>query len=184
MSTAEDALPPEPPRRAEAFYELISSLRSDLVTGAESKAERLASLLRAAGTIRSTLESLPPQDGTRLDIEDQLRHLLYRGFLVEVPDTWQRHYARYLRAIETRLTKRRESPERESQRRADVAPLWNEFLDRFEETKIDPLVAADSMHLRFLMEELRVSVFAQELRTAVPVSPKRIKKAWEALLTS
>ena len=91
------------------------------------------------------------------------------------------HLPRYLEAIDRRWAKARERPEREARHGPQVEAWtrrWRERRDRDRAAgRQDP--ALDEF--RWLLEELRVSLFAQELKTPAPVSLKRVEKAWEAL---
>ena len=86
---------------------------------------------------------------------------------------------RYLKAITLRLDKLRADPARDAARLAELRPLEQRYLRRVAEMKGRPDVRLDEY--RWLLEELRVSLFAQELRTPQPVSVKRIDKAWALL---
>jgi ATP-dependent helicase HrpA len=180
LSAMQELLAEGLPRSAEEFYDFVAQSRAHLVDAAEAKARFLDDLLLKASDIRALLVSVPTED-TRADIEEQLRHLLFRGFLVRTPESWLRHLPRYLHGIEVRLEKRHENPEREAQRRTEAARAWERFRQCLDEGSFDPLVDAGWTQLRFLLEELRVSLFAQELKTAVPVSMKRLEKAWLAV---
>jgi ATP-dependent helicase HrpA len=113
------------------------------------------------------------------DVEQQLRHLFAPGFLVATPAAQLAHYPRYLKAIAARLDKLAADPARDAQRQAELAPLSVAFQRELAARKgvADPRLA----EFRWLLEELRVSLFAQELRTPVPVSVKRLQKVWESL---
>ncbi len=113
------------------------------------------------------------------DVEQQLRQLFAPGFLVATPAAQLAHYPRYLKAIAARLDKLAADPARDAQRQAELAPLSVAFQRELAARKgvADPRLA----EFRWLLEELRVSLFAQELRTPVPVSVKRLQKVWESL---
>jgi ATP-dependent helicase HrpA len=89
------------------------------------------------------------------------------------------HLPRYLKAIVLRLDKLREDPERDAQRRSELAPLLANYrrLLHARRGQVDARLA----EFGWLLEELRVSLFAQTLRTAMPVSLKRLQKALHAL---
>jgi len=87
------------------------------------------------------------------------------------------HYLRYLKAIAARLDRIKADPARDAQRMADIATLQTPYLREVAARKgqADPRLE----EFRWLLEELRVSLFAQELRTPMPVSVKRLQKVWE-----
>ena len=115
------------------------------------------------------------------DVKQQCARLLERGFIARVP--WERlqHFPRYLRAAAVRLEKLRADPSRDARAAAELAPLQAAFLREWAvRTKggaADPALEQFS----WLLEELRVSLFAQELRTPVPVSAKRLAKLWQSI---
>ena len=102
-----------------------------------------------------------------------------KRFVADTP--WPRlaHFARYLKAITLRLDKLRADPARDTQRLAELRPQEQRYWRLLAERK----GAADERmsEFRWLLEELRVSFFAQELRTPQPVSVKRLDKLWAQL---
>ena len=89
------------------------------------------------------------------------------------------HLPRYLKAVVMRLDKQRADPARDAQRLAELRPLEQRWLRRLIERKGTADARLDEY--RWLLEELRVSLFAQELRTPQPVSVKRLDKTWQQL---
>jgi ATP-dependent helicase HrpA len=113
------------------------------------------------------------------DIAQQLQRLLPRRFLLAADWSALQHLPRYLKAIALRLDKLRADPARDAARLAEVRPAEQRYLRRLAELKGAPHARLDEY--RWLLEELRVSLFAQELRTPQPVSAKRLDKAWAQL---
>ena len=115
------------------------------------------------------------------DVRQQLRHLLYRGFVRDTPERWLEHLPRYLKAVLTRLARLPGEVGRDAARQAEVDRLWGPCRDAVAGLRArrghDPALE----ELRWLIEELRVSLFAQEMRTAVPVSPTRLARLWDDL---
>ena len=99
-----------------------------------------------------------------------------KRFLAATPWAQLQHFARYLKAITLRLDKLRADPARDSTRLAELRPQEQRYWRLVAERK----GAADErmQEFRWLLEELRVSFFAQELRTPQPVSVKRLDKLW------
>jgi ATP-dependent helicase HrpA len=113
------------------------------------------------------------------DAAQQLQRLVPKQFLQSTP--WERlqHLPRYLKAITLRLDKLRADPARDAARLTELRPLEQRYWRLVAERKG---VADERMlEFRWLLEELRVSFFAQELRTPQPVSVKRLEKAWGQL---
>ena len=115
------------------------------------------------------------------DAAQQLQRLMPKRFLASTPWSQLQHFARYLKAIQLRLDKLRADPARDAAKAAELKPLEQRYWRLVAERKG---VADERMQeFRWMMEELRVSFFAQELRTPQPVSVKRLEKAW-AQITS
>lgn len=110
------------------------------------------------------------------DCTQQLQRLLPKNFLTTTPWPQLQHVARYLKAISLRLEKYRADPARDAIRLAELKPLEQKYWRLVAERKGQ--TDARMLEFRWLLEELRVSFFAQELRTPQPVSVKRLEKAW------
>jgi ATP-dependent helicase HrpA len=115
------------------------------------------------------------------DIQEQLRHLIYPGFVTATPYGQLRHLPRYLKAVDLRLTKLEQHAGRDGPLLAQIVPLWQAYLQRAGKQRKLGSAAPALEDFRWLLEELRVSLFAQELKTAVPVSVKRLQQQWAAL---
>jgi ATP-dependent helicase HrpA len=111
------------------------------------------------------------------DMHEQLDALLTPGFLRELPPSRLVHYPRYLKAMRLRGERLRQDPAKDQQRMLQVMPYWRAYLQH-RAVGMDPVALAE---LRWLIEEWRVSLFAQELKTAEPVSAKRLARALAAL---
>ncbi len=162
-----------------AFKRRIEEGRGRLTLIANEVA-RMASviLLEFATAARKVKDTKNAPDATT-DAQQQLNRLIPKKFLQATP--WERlqHLARYLKAITLRLDKYRADPARDAARMAELRPQEQRYWRLVAERK----GAADDrmQEFRWLLEELRVSFFAQELRTPQPVSVKRLEKAWAQL---
>lgn len=106
------------------------------------------------------------------DIKDHLQHLVYPGFLDELSLQELRQYPRYLKGILNRLDKLKQNAAKDRQFRLEMQPLWVEYKSQRKKKGV-----SKALHeYRWMLEELRVSLFAQHLGTAYPVSVKRLKK--------
>jgi ATP-dependent helicase HrpA len=110
------------------------------------------------------------------DVTAQLQRLVGKRFLATTPWAALQHLPRYLKGVTLRLDKWRADPARDATRLAELRPLEQRWVRRLAERKGTPDARLDEY--RWLLEELRVSLFAQELRTPQPVSAKRLDKAW------
>jgi len=135
-------------------------------------------LLEWAAAQRKLKDSRPAKD-TADDIAAQLARLVSKRFVVATPWAALAHLPRYLKGVQMRLDKWRADPARDAQRLAELRPLEQRFARALAERK--GVADARLEEFRWLLEELRISLFAQELRTPQPVSIKRLEKAWEQL---
>jgi ATP-dependent helicase HrpA len=135
----------------------------------------LAEYASAQRKIKDTKNA--PQATT--DTGNQLQKLMPKGFVAAAPWVQLQHYARYLKAITTRLDKLRADPARDAAKLQELQPLEQRYWRLVAERKGQ--VDARMQEYRWMLEELRVSFFAQELRTPYPVSTKRLDKLWAQL---
>jgi len=131
-----------------------------------------------AAALRKLKDSKPPREVTD-DIQAQLQRLVPKRFLALTPWPALLHLPRYLKAVVMRLDKLRADPARDSTRLAELRPLETRWVRRVADLRGAPHARMDEY--RWLLEELRVSLFAQELRTPQPVSAKRLDKAWSQM---
>ena len=141
---------------------------------------RLAATILAeyAVAARKIKDSKNAPDATA-DAAQQLARLMPKKFLSVTPWGSLQHFARYQKAITARLDKYRADPARDSARLKELQPLEQRYWRLVAERK--GVVDDRLQEFRWLLEELRVSFFAQELRTPQPVSVKRLEKAWGQL---
>ncbi len=125
------------------------------------------------------LQSINPQAAA--DIQSQLQGLVHKRFLVDNEYAQVAHFPRYLKAINVRIEKMRGDPLRDAKLMAEWTQSASHFMraakDRLAGRNTDPKM----VEFRWMLEELRVSLFAQELRTPMPVSGKRLMKVWESM---
>jgi ATP-dependent helicase HrpA len=162
-----------------SFARRLEEGRSRLTLIAQEVARAAAAVLvEFAAATRKLKDTRPPKDVAD-DVAAQLQRLVGKRFLAETPWAALQHLPRYLKAITLRLDKLRADPARDAQRLAELRPLEQRWIRRLAELKGRPDARLDDY--RWLVEELRVSFFAQELRTPQPVSVKRLDKAWEQI---
>jgi ATP-dependent helicase HrpA len=112
------------------------------------------------------------------DIWEQLDWLVYPGFVTHTPDPWLQHLPRYLKAIQVRLHKLKQTPDKDRQRRGEIGWLWEKYKRQHRHNVAQDIHDPQLEQFRWMLEELRVSLFAQELKTAFPVSLKRLEDQW------
>ncbi len=174
----EDALP----RSNAEFMALKQRARTRLpavVEGAGRLAQGIATeyqpLLQKLGSLPGNMARL------KKEVEEQLSRLLPKRFFTQTP--WERlqHLPRYLKALRLRLDKYPNSVERDARSAQAVQQLWQRWEERVAASRKSGGASEALEDFRWLIEELRVSLFAQELKTPFPVSVKRLEKIWSEL---
>jgi len=161
------------------FRRRIDEGRGRLTLIANEVARLAAGILVEYATAVRKIKDTRNQPEACADAAGQLQRLVPRRFLAVTPWSQLQHFPRYLKAITLRLDKLRADPARDAARMAELKPQEQRYWRLVAERKgaVDP-----RMHeFRWLLEELRVSFFAQELRTPQPVSIKRLEKLWSQL---
>lgn len=115
------------------------------------------------------------------DIRAQLARLVHKGFFSATP--WERlsHLPRYLKAMQVRFDKYPNDPGRDAKHAASIAEWWKRYEERLDRQRKTGAVDPRLEEFRWHIEELRVSLHAQELKTPYPVSAKRLQKLWTAM---
>jgi ATP-dependent helicase HrpA len=115
------------------------------------------------------------------DVRAQLARLIGKGFVSATPWEQLAHLPRYLKALELRLEKYARDPARDAKHAQSIAELWKRYEEKLDKQRkagaVDPRLEV----FRWQIEELRVSLYAQELKTPYPVSYKRLDKIWNAM---
>ncbi len=165
-------------RDRDSFEALSVRVRQDLGTACMERASLLNGILPLYGSLSlrvyGDMESRRPEVFD--DLTSQLEDLVYPGFMADLESGRLEQYPRYLRAVEERLLQLEQDPVRDRQRMQQVQPWWRSYREALEEGSVyDEAMDA----FRWLLEEYRVSLFAQRLGTAERVSEKRLADAWE-----
>ncbi|MFM2448107.1 MAG: hypothetical protein RIS44_557 [Pseudomonadota bacterium] len=138
----------------------------------------LTVLVEYGAAVRKLKDARAPKDVAD-DVQAHLQRLAPKRFIAQTPWAQWAQLPRYLKAITLRLDKWRSDPARDAARLAEVRPVEQRFLRTLADRK--GVVDARLDEFRWLLEELRVSLFAQELKTKQPVSVKRLEKVWEQM---
>ena len=166
-------------RQRAAFEHVREAIARGLFPAAVERLKQAEAIIAAYAELRPLLQ--PPLMGFARanydDLREQLDDLLAPGFLREVDKARLAQFPRYLKAMKLRAERLRQDPARDQARMLGLQGYWRDYLKLRAERGEDAMLA----ELRWAIEELRVSTFAQELRTAEPVSPKRIAKLVEGL---
>ncbi|MDQ6916210.1 MAG: ATP-dependent RNA helicase HrpA [Pseudomonadota bacterium] len=174
----DDALP----RSEIAYAEQVKRARVRLPAVAEGAFRLLGTIAVEYHALSQRLAALPgAQARLGTDLRAQRDALVYPGFLCATPWSQLVHLPRYLKALERRLAKYSENPARDAKDAHAVADFWHRYLQRRYANAAAGNADPDLEAFRWQIEELKVSLFAQELRTPQPVSYKRLEKAWTDL---
>ncbi|OAI93991.1 ATP-dependent RNA helicase HrpA [Pseudomonas putida] len=112
------------------------------------------------------------------DIKQQLGNLVYPGFVRETPGLWLKELPRYLKAIELRLEKLGAQVQKDRVWSGELGNLWAQYKARADKHAQEGKRDEQLQVYRWWLEEYRVSLFAQQLGTKVPISDKRLGKQW------
>jgi ATP-dependent helicase HrpA len=170
-----------PPRTKEAFERCAEQARGGLAGVADEVCTRAAPILAAYHDVARLLPSSPPSapsDAPWKEIRDHLARLVYPGFVSATPWRQLGHLERYLKAIRLRIERRDNQPAKERARALEIAPHWQAYTARADAERARGWRSEELERFRWLLEEWRVSLFAQELRTIEPVSAQKIADHW------
>ncbi|RZA02994.1 MAG: DUF3418 domain-containing protein, partial [Moraxellaceae bacterium] len=174
------------PRTKTEFESKVEVIRDKLIAHAQELSSHLLTSLKLLVDVKKTIKQQKNAltiAYTLSDIQEQLKHLFFLGLVYKTPDLWLRQYPRYLRGVQLRLEKASLNPQKDKLTISEVQPYW-EQLQAYLEKEGDFVMSQNPalMDFRWWIEELRVSLFAQTLKTQVPVSSKRLDKQWELVL--
>jgi ATP-dependent helicase HrpA len=167
------------PTDAKAFDARVAEGRTRLNLIAQEVARTVGAVLAEHAAASRKLKDTRPPKAVADDIGAQLQRLVGKRFAIDTPYAQLQHLPRYLKGITLRLDKLKADPARDAARMAEARIAEARWLKRAAEMKGRRDARLDEY--RWLLEELRVSLFAQELRTPQPVSSKRLDKAWQQL---
>jgi ATP-dependent helicase HrpA len=164
------------PSDADTFARRIDEGRGRLTLIAGEVARIAATVLSEYTVAQRKLKDARPPKDVADDIAAQLERLVPKRFLATTPWVRLAHLPRYLKGVVMRLDKLRSDPARDASRQAELRPLEQRFVRKLAERRGGRDARLDEF--RWWLEELRVGLFAQELKTPQPVSAKRLEKIW------
>jgi ATP-dependent helicase HrpA len=171
-------------RTRAAFDACYEAGRGRLIEVHEHSLELVRGILGEYQSIRKALAGMNALNWIKAvrDMQQQLDGLVCQGFLQTVPAGQLVHYPRYLKALGLRIDKLRSGGQaRDSQCMAEMADLWRQWRERDRQARERGRHDPRLVESRWALEELRVSLFAQELGARMPVSVKRIARRWREL---
>ena len=147
----------------------VSNLRQQLAAQVKEIEKDVKTLLWSAEALAADIYD---------DIETQIAWLTYDGYVKTVPYERLQRYPKYLQAIRLRIERAKLSPSSDRTKMERFAPFWEQYLEAVVKKSVRIANRTALTEYRWLLEEYRISVFAQEVKTAVPVSPKRLEIKW------
>jgi ATP-dependent helicase HrpA len=170
------------PRDRDAFVAQVRRARARLPAVIDSALRLLAAIAAEYQALTQQLAAMPAsQRMLAAEIRAQRDALVHAGFLDSTPWESLTHVPRYLQAMSRRIQRYPQNPDRDARHASQVNAWWTRYRERLAASARSGEVPAGLAAFRWLIEELRVSLFAQELKTPVPVSFKRVEKAWTEL---
>lgn len=167
----------------QAFNVVMEAGRSHIVAQAESLADDLVAALGHVVAIKKAIKQAKNPLVIAYaagDIQQQMQRLFYKGMIYSTPAKWLQQYPRYMKAIAVRLEKVPAQVNKDRALMAELEPLQGRLDDRIQQLGVAEAALNQSLQeYRWMLEELRISFFAQTLKTLMPVSAKRLNKQWE-----
>lgn len=167
-------------RTEQQFEQSLRDNKPELMIRANQIGEHVINALVQYSAVKKQVDKLPQQEKSVQDVQQQLARLCYQGFLMSTEDDYLRHYPRYLKAIEVRLQTMLQQSDKDQKKMQEMARFQQWYWQSIEQRQKDEVVNPERDKFRWMLEEFRVSLFAQQLKTAMPVSAKRLEKAWNA----
>ncbi|HXV07432.1 MAG TPA: ATP-dependent RNA helicase HrpA [Burkholderiales bacterium] len=173
----------EPIRDAAAFQARAVKARTRLMDVAGEVCRVMNEILGEYQALRPRINQpgVPVWQRAMTDIRNQLRALLGPGFVVDTPLPRLKQIPRYLRAIQLRLDKFSLNPAKDAQWMQQIQGWWQAWEARVQADRKRGVHDPRLEEFRWMLEELRVSLWAQQLKTPYPVSFKRLEKYWAEL---
>ena len=168
------------PRTNDDFMKLKARARTRLPAVTQAVARQVQAIATEYQLLVNQQAKMPATvNRLKRDVEQQIYLLVYKGCFSQTPWEHLQHISRYLKALRLRIEKHPANPDRDGKNAASVGQIWQKWQDKvsaLQQAHHDiPQALQD---FRWLIEELRVSLFAQELKTPFPVSIKRLEKTW------
>jgi ATP-dependent RNA helicase HrpA len=173
----------EPIRKQERFYATLTESKQNLLMNSEKACVLLETILQKQIEISTRLSEpdMMKHIDAVADIQDQMDYLIFGGFINDVPYKYLRQYPRYLDSISKRIEKLANGAEKDKQNTLLIQEHWNRIKKLVDNAYETDCFTTTLYEYRWMIEELRISLFTQELKTIIPVSVKRMDKMWAKL---
>jgi ATP-dependent helicase HrpA len=164
-------------RDQQTFEATLQTNKGQLVGAANDLGKRMQTVMQQYAQIQLQLKRLPTEAVIVKDIQEHLSFLLFQGFIRYTPYSQLQSFERYLKAVLYRLDKMQEDPQKIQQ----VQKYWIRYWKQFSQKTKQGLAQPEQDAFRWMLEELRVSLYAQQLKTPYPVSVQRLDRAWDSM---
>jgi ATP-dependent helicase HrpA len=164
-----------------AYQKLYDAVRAELTDASMQVVETVERILRTANEVERKLRGFTSRSLllSLTDVREQLTKLIHPGFVSETGFTQLPHLVRYLRAIDRRLDRLADNPHQDQLLMFQVQDLQDEYERLLQRLPAGRRTDPDVQRIKWMLQELRVSFFAQQLGTPETVSVKRIQKAMD-----
>ena len=170
------------PKTESDFQQRLAAGRALIVAEANQVAETVHIILEAHHTLLAALDTAPKShQHAVIAIQTQLKHLLPKQFISVTPKQWLLHLPRFLKGAHIRLQKSARNPTKDQAHEKAIHTFWQCYQQRMEEMKIAHISSQKIDDFHWNIEELRISLFAQELKTSISVSIPKLEKLWHSL---
>jgi ATP-dependent helicase HrpA len=167
---------------AKEFEEKLGQGRGQIHEKAEQWSRLLTGILDGYRALKKLIKNPTlAQLEMVADIQQQLAYLFPKNFITVIDREWLEQYPRYLMGIDKRVEKSKTNMTRDRQIKIEFSRLWDEYIRRQKLLEKQHIYSQQLTHYRWMLEEYRISLFAQELKTRFPVSDKRLRKYWNEL---
>ncbi|MCK5720371.1 MAG: ATP-dependent RNA helicase HrpA [Thiomargarita sp.] len=168
---------PLPTKQLE-FEQRLTIGKQSLMPMAYEYAKYLAPILAEYHLLNQQLRKFSRQNMAIPEIKQHLKCLIYAGFIKDLPLDRLKQIPRYLKAVTIRLNRLEYDPQKDAKKAKQIKPLWTQYWDYQNKS----ITNSQLIEFRWMLEELRVSLFAPELKTAYPVSIQRLEKVWQGIV--
>lgn len=171
------------PRTSEQFEQALHQARGALVSTAEWQVAEWTQWLQARHEIAKHLKGSMSLERAVIasDLKLQLSRLISQGSLIDIPRRWRTHLSRYLQGMHIRLNRAGIQVHKEQDTISELEDFWQRYVEKAKTLKQEGRHSDALVDFRWLIEEYRVSLFAQSLGTAERVSSQRLEKFWQEI---
>ncbi|MFP8965432.1 ATP-dependent RNA helicase HrpA [Pokkaliibacter sp. CJK22405] len=169
------------PRDAGSYRQHVETYRNELVSAANELAQLVASVLESRNRVARFLQGKVNLAWALIlaDMKAQLENLVFKGFVSATPLRFLRRMPVYMKGIEVRIERFQNHLGKEQAVSQELQQFWLQYAERKKAHEKHGIIDPALEEFRWMLEEYRISLFAQQLGTLQPISAKRLTKQWE-----